>query len=218
MIKRISLFINASLLITCLSTFAQADGISSAEKVYAEVNNAIFMVFDVKDNNVSKPIDYGSAVAVAKDVVATNCHVALQGDARLIKRGDKLLPATLIYKDELNDICLLQIADKTLKPVSFRAASTVRIGEEVFTIGSPRGYEKSIARGIISNKIKFKDSFILQTDAATSPGSSGGGLFDTDSRLIGITFAKNEAMGSEGIGFAIPAEMIAAVVKKLNLS
>ncbi|MES2218309.1 MAG: trypsin-like peptidase domain-containing protein [Pseudomonadota bacterium] len=218
MIRRNSLLINACLLVCSLFTPLYADGISSAEKVYTKVNNAVFMVFDVKDNNIKHPVDYGSSVAVAKDIVATNCHVALQGDARLIKVGDKLLPATLIYKDELNDICLLQIAEKTLTPVAFRAASKVRIGEEVYAIGSPRGYEKSISRGIISNKIKFKESFILQTDAATSPGSSGGGLFDTHSRLIGITFAKNEAVGSEGIGFAIPAEMIESVVKKLELS
>jgi S1-C subfamily serine protease len=89
----------------------------------------------------------------------------------------------------------------------------VHIGEEVFTIGSPKGYEKSISRGIISNKIKFKDTSILQTDASISPGSSGGGLFDTKSHLIGITFLKNEAAGSEGIGFAIPAELIKGLVK-----
>jgi serine protease Do len=218
MIRRISLLINASLLICTLCSPLHADGISAAEKVYAKVNNAVFMVFDVKNNNIKNPVDYGSSVAVTKNIVATNCHIALKGDARLIKVGDKLLPATLVYKDELNDICLLQIAENSLKPVVFRSASSVRIGEEVFTIGSPRGYEKTISRGIISNKIKFKESYILQTDAATSPGSSGGGLFDTHSRLIGITFAKNEAMGSEGIGFAIPAEMVETIVKKLALT
>jgi serine protease Do len=214
MIKRILLIQSA--LLYCLATSIYADAISSAEKVYTNVNEAVFMIFDVKDNDVKKTIDYGSGVAVARHVIATNCHVALKGEARLIKINDTFVATTLIYKDELNDICLLQVNDREFKPVKFRSASTVKIGEEVFAIGSPRGYEKTISRGIISNRIKFKESYILQTDAATSPGSSGGGLFDKQGYLIGITFAKNEALGSEGIGFAIPAEMVDAALKTLN--
>jgi serine protease Do len=196
-----------------------ADGISSAEKVYKDVNKSIFMVFDVNRSDIKKPIAFGSAVAVAKNILATNCHVALQGEIRLIKlKSQSYQEATLIYKDVPDDICLLKIPEKTLIAVSFRAANNVRIGEEVFTIGSPRGYEKTISRGIISNKIKYKESSILQTDASISPGSSGGGLFDTKSHLIGITFLKNEAAGSEGIGFAIPSDIINSLVKKAKAS
>jgi serine protease Do len=196
------------------STVSHADGISAAEKVYQDVNNSIFMVFEVNKSDLTKVIAYGSGVAVAKNIIATNCHIALKAEVRYIKIHNKLEEAKLIYQDVPDDICLLKIPDNNLTAVSFRSANSVHIGEEVFTIGSPKGYEKSISRGIISNKIKYKKSSILQTDASISPGSSGGGLFDTKSHLIGITFLKNEATGSEGIGFAIPAEMVKASVEQ----
>ncbi len=191
-----------------------ADGISSAEKVYQHVNNSIFMIFETNKSDPNKVVAYGSGVAVSKNIIATNCHVALKADTSFVKIQKKFQPATLIYKDEPDDICLLKIPENTLIAVSFRAANSVKIGEEVYSIGSPRGYEKSISRGIISNKIKFKDTAILQTDASLSPGSSGGGLFDTQSHLIGMTFLKNESTGAEGIGFAVPSEIIKAIVIK----
>ncbi len=193
-----------------------ADGISSAEQVYKEVNASIFMIFDVKNHNYKNPIEYGSAVAVTKDILATNCHVALQGDEHVIKINDKLVPTTLLYANEAQDMCLLRISKKILKPVTLRGANSVRIGEEVFTIGSPKGYERTISRGIISNKIKYNKTSILQTDAAISQCSSGGGLFDTKSHLIGITFLKNEGAGAEGIGFALPTELIVSIVDELK--
>jgi serine protease Do len=195
---------------------ASADGISSAEKVYQNVSNSIFMVFETNKIDPKKVVVYGSGVAVSKNIIATNCHIALKADNSFVKFKKTYLPATLIYKDEADDICLLKVAKNTLIPVSFRSANSVKIGEEVYSIGSPRGYEKSISRGIISNKIKFKDTAILQTDASLSPGSSGGGLFDTQSHLIGMTFLKNESTGAEGIGFAVPAEIIKALVVKVK--
>jgi serine protease Do len=217
MFKRL-LAVSLITLSTCMTPPLLADGISAAEKVYQDVNNSIFMIFDIHNNDLQHPIDFGSAVAITKNVLATNCHVALKGDLRVIKIHDKIVTATLIYKDEIDDICLLKVPENNLIPVKLRDANSVRIGEEVFTVGSPKGYEKSISRGIISNKIKFKNTSILQTDAAISPGSSGGGLFDTDSNLIGITFLKNEASGSEGIGFALPTELISVLVEKLALN
>jgi serine protease Do len=209
-IKPISLI---ALLFAMISPI-HADGISAAEKVYQNVNNSIFMIFETNKSDPNKVVSYGSGVAVSKNIIATNCHVALKADTSFVKIQKKFQPATLIYKDEADDICLLKIPENTLIAVSFRSANSVKIGEEVYTIGSPRGYEKSISRGIISNKIKFKNTAILQTDASISPGSSGGGLFDTKSHLIGMTFLKNESTGAEGIGFAVPAEIIKDLVIK----
>jgi serine protease Do len=199
--------------LACSISSGFADAISAAERVYQDVNNSIFMVFEFNKSDLNKVIAYGSGVAVAKNIIATNCHVALKAEARYVKIHNRLEEAALIYQNVPDDICLLKIRNNNLTPVSIRSANSVHIGEEVYTIGSPKGYEKSISRGIISNKIKYKKSSILQTDASISPGSSGGGLFDTQSHLIGITFLKNESVGSEGIGFAIPAEMIKASVK-----
>lgn len=199
-----------------MSVQVQADGISSAEKVYADVNKSIMMIFNIKNHDYNKPVGYGSSVAITKNILATNCHVALKTDESVVKINKQFKSTTLIYKNELQDLCLLKISEKTLSPVRLRNASTVRIGEEVFTIGSPKGFERTISRGIISNKIKYQTTAILQTDASISPGSSGGGLFDTHSRLIGITFSKNEGEGAEGLGFALPTELISAIIHHLQ--
>lgn len=214
---RLPLLFTLLLIALTLTSQLSAYGINAAEKVYRDVNNSVFMIFDIHNKDYKNPIDFGSGVAVTKNILATNCHVALKGDERIIKIHDKYVTATLVYKDEVDDICLLKVPQNNLTPVKLRKSTSVRIGEEVFTIGSPKGYEKSISRGIISNKIDFKNTSILQTDAAISPGSSGGGLFDTKSNLIGITFLKNEASGSEGIGFALPTELIAKLVNQLDL-
>jgi serine protease Do len=193
-----------------------ADGISAAEHVYKNVNKSVFMIFDIKDHNYKAPVEFGSGIAITRDIIATNCHVALKGDDHLVKIERTLEPSQEIYHDELHDLCLLKINQKILSPVTLRSGKSVRIGEEVFTIGSPKGYEKTMSRGIISNKIAYNNSAILQTDAAVSPGSSGGGLFDTHGKLIGIIFLKNRAEGVEGIGFALPTELITAAIDQLH--
>ena len=78
----------------------------------------------------------------------------------------------------------------------FVSSSELEVGQQVFAIGSPRGLEHTLTRGIISalRETKTKTSRLIQTDAAISPGSSGGGLFDQEARLIGIT-----TFGAEGL-------------------
>lgn len=195
---------------------SHADGLPAAETVYKNVSPSIFMIIDIKNDDYKHPVQYGSSVAITPDTLATNCHVALIGDKHLLKINSTFMSTTLLYKDEKEDLCMLRINQKILKPVTLRGANTVQIGEEVFAIGSPKGYEHTISRGIISNKIKYQISSILQTDAALSPGSSGGGLFDTNGRLVGIAFYKNEAKGVEGIGFALPSELIVSMLKKIS--
>ncbi|MDR3478504.1 MAG: serine protease [Gammaproteobacteria bacterium] len=217
MIKKIQsmLFL---VLLGAISLPLYADGISSAEKVYADVNQSIFTILDVKNSDKTKAVAYGSAVAVKSNLLATNCHV-LKGDQQLVKIGKNVFPSRLVSKDEASDICLIAVEGKKFKPVKFRSSKSVRIGEEVYTIGSPKGYEKSISRGIISNEITYRNGKVLQTDAAISPGSSGGGLFDTKGNLIGLTFLKDEGVATEGIGFAVPTEVITVLLSsKLPIS
>jgi serine protease Do len=76
-----------------------------------------------------------------------------------------------------------------------------------------RDLTKNISKGIISNKYEKNGIAILQTTAAISPGSSGGGLFDKNRNLIGITFLKDEEKGAEGLGFAIPTELILEAIE-----
>jgi serine protease Do len=214
MIKKIQIMFLVLLGAVFLPVYA--DGISSAEKVYADVNQSIFTILDVKNSDMTKAVGYGSAVAVRSNLLATNCHVLNGGDQQLVKIGKETFPARLVSKDEASDICLIEVEGKKFKPVKFRSSKSVHIGEEVYTIGSPKGYEKSISRGIISNEIN--NGVVLQTDAAISPGSSGGGLFDTKGNLIGLTFLKDEGVATEGIGFAVPTEVITVLLHTKSLS
>jgi serine protease Do len=100
--------------------------------------------------------------------------------------------------------------DAEFIPVNIRPSKEIDIGEDVYAIGNPEGYERTISKGIISNKDNINGKFMLQTDAPISHGSSGGGLFDVHANLIGIT----TLIGSEGenLGFAIPSEILLAQV------
>ena len=90
------------------------------------------------------------------------------------------------------------------------------VGEDVYAIGAPRGMELSLSRGIVSQlrgDYGKRAAPLIQTDVAISPGSSGGGLFNGQGELIGITTFKISGGGSEGLSFALPVEWVKEIVK-----
>lgn len=180
----------------------------TAEQVYQKVENSIFTLYSL-EFDTKRVVARGSAVAIDKSILATNCHVALSGDYLVVKLHDEQKPrvARLFYKNEKQDLCLLEIPGANFTPVKIRASANVKIGEDVYAVGNPKGTERSLSKGIISNKHPVKDGVWLQTDAALYFGSSGGGLFDNNGRLIGIT----TKMGGN-FGFAIPTEWISEVI------
>lgn len=188
-----------------INSLANNTTISKAETVYQKVSDSVYTVYSENTQNAKYGV-LGSGVAIDKNILATNCHVALSEKYMIVRLDDTLSPAKLFYKN--GDMCLIQIISANFKPVKIRPSNEVNIGEEVFAIGNPEGYEKTISQGIISNKYTSEDGqyVILQTDAAISQGSSGGGLFDTNGNLIGITTAISR-YGSN-IGFVIPTELI----------
>jgi tetratricopeptide (TPR) repeat protein len=156
----------------------------------------------------------GSAVAVSEDVLVTNCHVLSHGHEIYIDGQPQ--PLQIVNRDfkEL-DLCFIYVANMNFKPVSIRASSDVKVGEKAYAIGNPQGLNKTLSQGIVSNKLDRKGAQWLQTDAAISPGSSGGGLFDDKGNLVGITSAiLNNA---SNIGFVAPSDPIIKVVTKLKM-
>jgi serine protease Do len=197
-------------LIACLIFFANAvNAQSAAEGVYENVKDSIGTIFSINEEN-KKDSALGSGVAITKDLIATNCHVALAGNFVFVDINGETLLGKLFYYNQKRDLCLIQINGMPLKLVTIRPSSSVKIGEDVFAIGNPEGQMKTISKGIISNKLKEDGIELLQTDASISSGSSGGGLFDVDGKLIGIT-TKTLKEG-ENIAFAIPTELILAVI------
>ena len=156
----------------------------------------------------------GSGVIVRPNIVATNCHVIDDGGDIVVFKHDNrrastdtLFLATVRRRDDENDFCLLDVAELWGIQASMRKYDTLNIGENVYALGSPKGLDLSLSTGIISQLREGTNPRLIQTDAAISPGSSGGGLFDSQGNLIGILTKKLTTEGAEGLGFAIPADL-----------
>ncbi len=130
----------------------------------------------------------GSAVAVSRRALITNCHLIEHPRNITLLRVGQRLPATLVAADTRGDRCVLAV-DRDLPAwvQMARSESTLKVGEDVAAIGNPRGLETSLSRGIVAQKRARDGLQLIQTDAAISPGSSGGGLFDHAGNLVGIT-------------------------------
>jgi len=166
----------------------------------------------------------GSGVIVSKDgYIITNFHVINNADkiSVTLSNSAKEYKATLIGSDEGSDIAVIKIDARGIMPIKFANSSNLHLGDVVFAIGNPFGVGQSVSSGIISalNKnrvgINRYENFI-QTDASINPGNSGGALIDSRGALIGINSAiLTKSGGNNGIGFAIPVDMVKNIVTKL---
>ena len=108
-------------------------------------------------------------------------------------------------------MCILRVGGSRLVPVrKSRFYSDIRIGEKVYSLGSPKAYENTFSEGMVSGKRILDGRKYIQTTAAIFPGSSGGGLFDAEGHLIGIT--SNYEKGTT-LGFAIPIDSFSAALR-----
>jgi Do/DeqQ family serine protease len=166
----------------------------------------------------------GSGVIVAAEgVVVTNNHVVQtegQADIKVALADGREFEAAVILKDERTDLAVLRIenGDKEFPYLSFADSDSLEVGDIVLAIGNPFGVGQTVTSGIISalarTRVGISDyQFFIQTDAAINPGNSGGALVDMNGALAGINTAIfTRSGGSQGIGFAIPANMVRVVV------
>jgi len=152
----------------------------------------------------------------------TNTHV-IEGARSITVRleNGESYPATLIGKDNRTDLAVLKIEAANLQPVILGDSSKLTVGELAVAIGNPLGeLGGTLTEGIISALdrdiiVEGQSMQLLQTSAAVNPGNSGGGLFNSRGELIGIINAKSAGANIEGLGFAIPANLVAEVVDQL---
>lgn len=164
----------------------------------------------------------GSGVIVGSDgVIVTNNHVVADGDQfRVVLNDRREFPAVLVMKDDRTDLAVLKIDTKgqQLPTLDYADTRGVQIGDLVIAIGNPFGVGQTVTSGIISalarTDVGASDySSFIQTDASINPGNSGGALVDMRGRLVGVnSIIFSRGGGSNGIGFAIPSEMVKRVV------
>jgi Do/DeqQ family serine protease len=164
----------------------------------------------------------GSGVMVdASGLVVTNNHVIEGADQVKVSLADKReFEAEIVLKDSRTDLAVLRIKDTREKfaTLDFANSDELLVGDVVLALGNPFGVGQTVTHGIVSalarTQVGITDyQFFIQTDAAINPGNSGGALVDMTGKLVGINTAIfSRSGGSQGIGFAIPANMVRVVV------
>ncbi|MBP1776661.1 MAG: repeat-containing protein [candidate division NC10 bacterium] len=176
------------------------------DQVFKAVKDAVVVVRSL--DTQGRLISQGSGVLISPGRVATNCHVVRRGNSYQVGRGEERVAATLYAEDGEKDICLLDAADIRGEPTQLGLAAQLKVGDPVYAVGAPRGLELSLSDGIVS-QLRGGPPPLIQTTAAISPGSSGGGLFDGDGRLVGLTTLY--VRGGQSLNFAMPVEWIAEI-------
>ena len=211
--------------------------VSPAEQVSAKVGPA---VVNVRVTGVASSQYYGdqpyqgvgSGVIFSSDgYIVTNNHVVSENGVPAqtieVRLSDgETVPGTIVARDSFVDLAVIKINKTGLPVATFAKDSDVVIGEYAIAIGSPLDYRNSVTLGIVSGMgrniqnagaggVALVD--LLQTDAAISPGNSGGALVDASGRVIGINVAylPPQQTGAENIGFAIPADTVVSTAQQL---
>jgi Do/DeqQ family serine protease len=169
-------------------------------------------------------------IVSADGLVVTNYHVIRGRDGRSVDNIDikvsladgREYSAKVILEDKQTDLAVLHLqgADTEDFPhIRFADSDNLQVGDLVLAIGNPFGVGQTVTSGIVSATARTRVGttdyqFFIQTDAAINPGNSGGALVDMDGRLVGINTAIfSRSGGSQGIGFAIPSNMVRVVVE-----
>ena len=164
----------------------------------------------------------GSGVILSADgIVVSNYHVVGQAtDIRVVLNTGDEYAARVLLGDEEADLAILKLEDAAEMPfLPLRDSDTVEVGELVLAIGNPFGVGQTVSSGIVSGLARSGTAtgnargYFIQTDAPINPGNSGGALIDMNGDLIGVnTSILSRSGGSNGIGFAIPAKLVAQFV------
>lgn len=165
----------------------------------------------------------GSGVIISEDgYIATNNHV-IEGASKIVVRltDGKEYEAKLIGTDTQTDVAVIKVDGVTLQPVTLGDSDAIGVGDTAIAIGNPLGeLGGTVTNGIISALdrqivLENQTMTLLQTNAAINPGNSGGGLFNDQGQLIGLVVAKSSGSNVEGLGFAIPVNVVKEVVESI---
>ena len=177
---------------------------------------------------LSRGLVSGSGMIIASDGwIVTNAHVVEGGRRIRVQLSHEAaarrasFDAKLVVADRETDLALLKIDATDLPTLELSDSSDLKQGQLVLAFGSPLGFENSVSMGIVSSVARQPDpdspTIYVQTDAAINPGNSGGPLVDTSGRVVGInTLILTQSGGNEGIGLAIPSNVVRSVYDQVR--
>jgi serine protease Do len=182
----------------------------------------------------------GSGTGVILDsegYIVTNAHVVegarhlrvgipvpednLAGLTSILKTSARVVGAQIVGVDRETDLAVIRVPEEDLPTLDLADSDDLRQGQVVLAFGSPLGLDNSVSMGVVSSvarQLRPEDPLIfIQTDATINPGNSGGPLVNADGDVVGInTMIISKSGGSEGIGFAIPSNIVRAVYKQIR--
>jgi hypothetical protein len=162
----------------------------------------------LQDEN-GHPVSLGSGVLVRSNILVTSFHViegASAGFASLAGRTNRLQITGVVSFDTERDLAAIEITNFYAAPLPIGNSENVSIGDTVFSVGNPRGFEGTFAHGIVSGIRSIGDDTLFQITAPISPGSSGGAIINDSGELVGIAFATFN--GGQNLNFAVPSSYV----------
>jgi len=201
-----------SYMVVCLvlSWVGSAAQAATPQQIFARAAPSVVVVEVVDEKGA--PAAQGSGVITAPELIVTPCHVAQAGRRLRVWHAETPFAATLGYADPEHDLCQVHTPKLQAPPVARGSVKNPAVGQPVYIISAPQGLSLTFTAGIISALRPVLGSFLIQTDAAVSPGSSGGGLFDRMGRLIGMPcFQLQEG---QHLNFALPVDWVVNVAMR----
>lgn len=213
---------------TFKAPFDEKRGVHSYHELVEQTRDAVVRVNNFQTvklkNKTTKlmPVSNGSGAVIdkKKGYIITNHHVVEKAERLTILLADgREAEAKLLGADIVTDIAVIQVSTRLPKHLAFADSRTSKVGDIVFTAGSPKGYDFSFSQGIISALERGLSTGVgymrshIQTDAAVNSGNSGGPLLDTQGRIVGINTIKRT--DADAIGFAVPARTAIHVARCL---
>lgn len=200
------------------------NGRYTTEGIAEVVRPSVVEIFTYQSGNRITPVGSGSGIIITTDgYIVTNAHVLENASSLKVTLSDeKEYDAKIVGKDSKTDIAVIKIDAQGLHNATLGDSDEVKLGEQVMAIGNPGGLTGSITGGYVSGlnrKIRADSTGYemncIQTDAAISPGNSGGALVNMYGQVIGITSSKYVSSSYEGLGFAITINEARPIIEEL---
>lgn len=197
-------------LLIALGFFSIQVQAKTASEVFAIASKSVVVVYGLDAHG--KKQTQGSGVILPNGDIATNCHVIDKSSRIEVMHQGRAYKAKSRDTDWDRDICTLTPANLKASAAILGSTKGLKVGARVYAIGAPKGLELTLSEGIVSSLREVEKGHYIQTTAPISPGSSGGGLFDEEGRLMGLpTFYLAEG---QQLNFAVPVEWIDELPKR----